>query len=172
MSGVRDILPAMPPILLAGWSITNPTTALADCRIAESSDPTYGTIKWIPRLDDKPFAILSAAERRYTYPHPNNRNIAAQVEIFLAIGHAEAPTAIYDYNDRYNAWLDALEEGAIDLSRRLLSVAQATTSIFDMRWDLDGPTRPEPHRVVNGEPYYGALIMTTVRYIKHATYQP
>lgn len=145
MTGVRDVMPLIPPVLISQWSITTPVNqTIADCRIMDSNDATYGTIGWLPPRDGSPWAVLEVAQTKETTPEPNRVRVEAAVTIFLAIEHADAPAVIEDYHDRALAYWDSLRQ--VVAANRRLSPGALTLypTAGDVRWELvSGKTIPD-----------------------------
>lgn len=169
--GLREVLPLIPPVLLAQLSITNPTTALAECRILGSNDATYGTVGWVPRLDGKPFAVLSwSADSDDETQETWYVHATWQVEIFLAIAHASDPSLVANFNDLALAWSDA-SRYVIASNRRLSPSADALyPQAGDLRWRRTG-AKNVPSRALLGTPFAGVSIMTELELTVRVQYQ-
>lgn len=169
--GLRSVLPLIPPVLLAQLSIDTPTTSLAECRIDGSTDATYGTVGWTPRLDGQPFAILTWQitnddETQETW----HVHALWDVELFIAIAHASDPIALQNFNDLALAWDDA-SRLVIAKNRRL---SPSADNLFptqgDLRWwRLKGT--PVPSRSIYGTPYMGVSVLTRLEAAITVQYQ-
>lgn len=171
MGGLREVLPLIPPVLLAQWSIANPTTALAECRIMGSNDATYGTVGWTPRLDGQPFCVISWADdtddesQETWFVHATWK-----VELFLAVAHASDPSLVENFNDLALAWSDA-SRLVIASNRRLSpSADNLVQNVGDLRWRRTGATNV-PSRALLGTPFAGVSIMTELQLTVAVQYQ-
>jgi len=171
MAGLREILPLIPPILLSQLAITSPTTSLAECRIMGSTDPLYGTVGWTPRLDGKPFCVLSWQQdtdddsQETWYIHAT-----WDLELFIAIAHAVDPAVLEDYNDRALAWSDA-SRLIIAQNRRLSpSADNLFPTAGDVRWNRIG-AKAVAQRALLGTPFSGVSIMTKLELSIQVQYQ-
>lgn len=169
--GLRAVLPLIPPVLLTQLWIDTPTTVLADCRILGSTDPTYGTVGWTPRLDGKPFAILTWQQTGDDQTQETwHVHAMWAVELFIAIAHATDPIALQNFNDLALAWDDA-SRLVIASNRRL---SPSADNLFptqgDLRWWRTGG-QPVPARVIYGTAYMGVSIATQLEAAITVDYQ-
>lgn len=169
MAGIRDLLPYIPPILIANLAITNPATTLSEARILGSTDPTYGTFNngWAPRLDGRPFVIIDADEGKYAYPESNREWVTYRVTLFLAIDHADTATT-QNYDDLALAWADALSD-LIPAHWRLDNAALLVPFAADIRWVVD-VWRKRINRTIIDVPYYGIEMDTSLTLVRPLTY--
>ena len=172
MAGFIDLLPAIPPILLAQWSVTSPVAqTLGDARILGSADATYGTIGWVPRTDGVPFAILR------TYKVKDDDSLIANriwseynMEIFLAVEHADTATADGPYQLLALAWGEKLRQVVASNRRIYPASASLYPQAGDVRWTMKGWSQVERH-IVLGIPYFGALCQTCIYLDNAVSYQ-
>lgn len=171
MAGVRDLIAAIPPILVAQLSITNPTKALSTCRINGSNDPTYGTIGWTPPLDGSAFAVIKTQGISTANTETNRMWVTYQVPIFLAVAHADTTAVIENYNDEALGWLESFIQ-VVASNRRLLPIGTSVSPVAgDTQWALIRGGIREKHQIFD-VPYYGVELDTTIRIVYAVNYQP
>lgn len=184
MSGLRDVLPLIPPLVLGAVAgkpalvIISPNTSLADCRINGSDDASYGTVGWTPNQSGNPFMVLYAdlgkdnpSDRSSPGRVPTNQIwVESDVDCFIAIDHADqAANVPANYDDLKVAWVDATRL-YIPANRRLQPNAAGLSNIADVRWEmLDWKTMPR--KLVLGTPFFGALVMTKLSFSLGVTYE-
>ena len=157
--GLRQLLPAIPPILMSGWTIDTPTTSLNTVRIFNSTDAVMGTVGWVPAQTGVPFAVIWAENVTDSVPEPNRVWAVYGVRIFLGVEHADTPLVNENYNDLALAWLESARQ-VIASNRRVGFVG---TDLFpvsgDTRWEMCSGSIVT-HRTVMGTPWYGVEILT------------
>lgn len=172
MAGYIDLINGIPPILLSQWSITTPLTqTLGDARIMGSNDPQYGAINYIPRLDGTPFAILETTQVKDNDTTESNRIWSTyELQIFLAVEHADTATAYQDFDLICLAWIESLRQ-TVAANRRLLPLTQTLyPTAGDAQWTMQSGKIID-RRIIFGVPYFGALCATSVRLINAVNYQ-
>lgn len=176
MSSIRDLIPALPPIILASFiAPTSPATPLAECRIMGSSDPTYGTASqssgWVPRTDGRPFAVLSVTEFEDDETKEPNRLWSTHcIEVFIAIDHSDTPGVAQNFNDLANAFIEAARQ-AIPANRLLYPYYLTLSNVpGDVIW-YHKKGSIKPNYPIFGIPYYGVLIPTYIRGTIPVSYQ-
>lgn len=172
MAGYINLINGIPPILLSQWAITSPVSqTLADARIMGSNDPLYGAIGYIPRLDGAPFATLETVQVKDSDTVESNRIWSTYaLHIFLAVEHADTPTAYQDFDLICLAWIESLRQ-VVAANRRLNNLAQALyPTAGDVQWTMQSGKIVDRH-VILGVPYFGALCATSVRLINAVNYQ-
>ncbi len=168
---LREIIEALPPLLVSQLSITSPTTALAECRIIGSIDSTYGTVGWLPRMDGQPFCLI---EPMATHEADNMEVgriwTSMQLLLYLLIDHADTAALQQDYNDRALAWIDSARQ-MIAANRRVLPASQSLyPTAGDVRWTLAATKILERH-VMFGIPWFCVELTTEVLVVVSVNYQ-
>lgn len=168
---LRELVAAIPPVLVAQWAISTPTTALAECRIIGSTDTSYGTVGWLPRMDGAPFCLLEPMSTHENEAVETNRVwTTMQVVLYLLVDHADTAALQQDYNDRSLAWIDSARQ-VIASNRRLLSASQALyPTAGDVRWTMLSSKIIERH-VMFGLPWFAVEIVTELLVIVSVNYQ-
>lgn len=173
MAGYRDLVLAIPPILLADLKISTPTTTLSDCRILGNDDPTYGTIGWTPPViqSGSAFSIVRTLNGGASYPEPNRVWMLYQQEIFVAIAHADTPFVNENFNDQATQWIDQMVQ-VIPNNSRVLPVGQSVSPVSgDVWWELKRADINERHLIFNSW-YYGVKFLATLRVVYSVNYEP
>lgn len=170
MAGVRDLLAAIPPILLAQTAITNPTKTLSDCRIYGSNDPLYGTIGWTPPENQSPFSVIKIQGFTTANTETNRIWVTYQIPIFIAVQHSDTPFVLENYNDQALAWMESMLQ-VVSANRRLLPLGASVSPVAgDTQWLFLRGGIKESHQIFN-IPYYGVECDTTLRIVYSVDYQ-
>jgi hypothetical protein len=170
-AGFRDLLIPIAQILAANWSITNPDKTVSTVRVAGSTDPTYGSIGWIPPLDDSPFALIWWDQTHDDQSKQPQRVWASyRLHLFLGVTHVDTPATLFDYNDEVLAW----SESARQLIAQHIYLMPQSLALFptagDVTWVMTDAEVVNDHAIL-GAHWYGAHIITTVRVVTTVQYQ-
>lgn len=163
MAGFIDIVGGIPPLLVNGLSITNPSNqTITTARLLGDDNATYGAIGWVPPTDGSRFITLETGSVKDTDTLEAFRVWAEyDLAVFVGIEHSDTQTATGRFQLETIAWTEALRQ-FVASNRRLNTIA---SSLFpqagDIRWTFKGG-KVQEHHLVLGIPYYGMLCPTTV----------
>lgn len=172
MAGFIDLLPAIPPVLVAQLAVSSPVAqTLSTARILGHNDATYGTIGWIPPTDGSVFAVLR------TYKVKDDDSLEANriwseysMEIFIGIEHSDTATSDGPYQLLALAWGENLRQ-VVAANRRIYPASAVLyPQAGDVRWTMKSWSQVERH-IVLGIPYFGALCQTCIYLDNAVNYQ-
>lgn len=170
MAGVRDMVALIPPILVSNLAITSPSRTLSTCRIAGSTDATYGTVGWAPPIDGSPFAVLFTQSVKAKEVETWRLWTDYEVQIFIGISQADEPGALFNYNDQALQWMDNFIQ-VIAQHRHLLPGSTTISSILgDVQWSYLGGTVRVRHEIYNRN-YYGLDLRTNLHIVQTVNWQ-
>lgn len=170
MSGIRDVLTLLPPILASQWTISSPATTLNRVAILDSNDATYGTIQWLPPRDGSPWALLECQATKEKIIEVSRIQVTADIPIFLAIEDGDTPAALANYHDRALQWLDSLRAVvAANVYLQPSSLVISTTT-GDVRWWLTS-SKQVANRPLLGSGWRGIEFTTILQFSQIVTFQ-
>lgn len=170
--GINDLTLWIAATLKSDWNINNPYyRTLSTVRILGSIDETYGSVGWVPPLDGSPFCTIDVRQIDAKYPETNRIWSVWTISTFVGVVHADTPNALFDYQAQAAAWIDRATE-VIPAHCRLAPYSAALQSTSgDVWWEFVRGTIREKHLIYESL-YYGAEVISTLRYVKPVNYQP
>ena len=171
VGGLQNLLIPIATILQTNWSITTPAKTVSTVRISGSNDPTYGSVGWLPPLDDSPFCLMWwSAVKDDQMKQPQRVWANYQLHLFLGVTHVDTPASLFDYNLQALEWV----ESARQLVANHIFLVPESSILWptsgDVRWIMTEGEIINDHAIL-GAHWYGVHIVTQVIIVTTVQYQ-